>query len=97
MQQVNIKVDAGLKKRVDTVSENIGLSTTDAIRIFMKRYAAVGGFPFAVEQVCPREPDFNDETKRAMKEAGGGIEIAMVESPDELWRAIDADDESYRQ
>jgi addiction module RelB/DinJ family antitoxin len=46
--QLNIKIDAALKKDVEAVSKQIGLTSSDAIRVFLIQYVHHRGFPFDV-------------------------------------------------
>jgi DNA-damage-inducible protein J len=68
-QQFNMKIDAELKQRADAVAEDLGLTTTDAMRVFLKKFVANRGFPFYVE-ITPR---YNEETEQAIKDATAGI------------------------
>ena len=46
MAAINVSVDESLKQEVTEVYERLGLSVQDAIRIFLRRSAKAGGFPF---------------------------------------------------
>jgi DNA-damage-inducible protein J len=64
---INARVEPRLKKSAEAVFDKIGLSTTDAVTIFLKQVVAQKGMPFAVN--VP-----NRETVKAMRELdrGGG-------------------------
>ena len=58
---INARVEPKLKKSAEAVFDKIGLSTTDAVTIFLKQVVAQKGMPFAVN--VP-----NRETIKAMRE-----------------------------
>jgi DNA-damage-inducible protein J len=64
---INARVEPKLKKSAEAVLDKIGLSTTDAVTIFLKQVVAQKGMPFPVK--IP-----NRETIKAMRELdrGGG-------------------------
>jgi DNA-damage-inducible protein J len=46
--QFSVKIDASLKKDVEDISKRIGLTPSDAVRIFLLQYVSHKGFPFEV-------------------------------------------------
>ncbi|GHV13722.1 hypothetical protein AGMMS49938_08690 [Fibrobacterales bacterium] len=50
MAQVNFKLDSELKKSVEEIAGNLGLATSDVIRVFLKKFVLTRGFPFAVQE-----------------------------------------------
>ena len=63
-----------LKREVDTISYNLGLNTSDVIRVFLKKFVAFNGFPFAVNN------DYNLETKNTMNDVKNGKGIIKVKN-----------------
>ena len=61
-QMIHARIDPGLKKSVERVFSKIGMSTTEAIRLFLKQVELHRGLPFPVAI-----PDA--ETAAAMREA----------------------------
>lgn len=59
---IHVRLDDSLKKDASTALEAMGLSLSDAIRVFLTRVAADQKFPFALQ--VP-----NAETRKAMEEA----------------------------
>jgi DNA-damage-inducible protein J len=59
---IHARVDPKLKKSAERVFSDIGISTTEAIRIFFRQVELHRGLPFPVE--VP-----NDETIAAIREA----------------------------
>ena len=62
MATINIRVDDKLKKQAESVLEEIGLSMTSALTIFLKAVVRKNGIPFTLEIA-------NKETLGALKEA----------------------------
>jgi DNA-damage-inducible protein J len=62
---INARVEPKLKKSAEAVLDKIGLSTTDAVTMFLKQLVAQNGLPF--EAKIP-----NRETVRAMRELDRG-------------------------
>lgn len=62
---IRARIDAELKGRVETILDDLGLSASDAIRVFYKQIELTKGLPFDV-----RIP--NAETRKAMREADAG-------------------------
>lgn len=46
--QMNIKIDKTLKNDVDNICKQLGISSTDAVRIFFNKIKMVNGLPFNV-------------------------------------------------
>jgi DNA-damage-inducible protein J len=68
---VQARINPQLKKQVEGVLKEIGLSTSDAIRVFLQQCVNSGGLPF---QPVAKQP--SDETLEAIIELkkGGGEE-----------------------
>ena len=66
---VQSRVSPELKKQADAIFTSMGLSTADAIRIFLQQVVNNGGLPF---QPMAKRP--NAKTREAMQELenGGG-------------------------
>jgi len=61
-QMIHARIDPKLKRSAERVFSRIGISTTEAIRLFLRQVELHEGLPFPV-----RIP--NEETVRAMREA----------------------------
>jgi DNA-damage-inducible protein J len=64
---VQARINPQLKKQVEEILKEIGLSTSDAIRVFLQQCVNSGGLPF---QPVVRQP--NAETIEAINEAQTG-------------------------
>ncbi|RME65705.1 MAG: type II toxin-antitoxin system RelB/DinJ family antitoxin [Caldilineae bacterium] len=81
MKKVTIqtRVTPELKEEAEKVLDAMGMSTAEAIRIFLQQVVNSGSFPF---QPTPKRP--NPETLQAMLELeNGGGEV--FETPDDLF------------
>jgi DNA-damage-inducible protein J len=84
---VRARIDVGLKEDVEKILSEIGMSTSQAITIFMKGIKRERGIP--MELKIP-----NDETLQAMKDAELGInmeEITLEEMIEEHKRGYSAE------
>ena len=61
MATINIRVDDGLKKQSEAIFDELGLSVTAAMTIFLKAVVRTNSIPFSLE--IP-----NNETLEAFKE-----------------------------
>ena len=76
------RVDVSLKREFDATAEEIGLTPTAALTVFMKRFVADGGFPFEVRRPVPTEEEYAremDARYRRMR-AGDAVARDLVEA-----------------
>lgn len=52
------RVDVNLKREFDSTAEDLGLTPTAAITVFMKRFVQDRGFPFDVRKPTPNRSEF---------------------------------------
>jgi len=66
---IQSRVKPSIKEEAEIIFESIGLTTSDAIRIFLQQTINCGGLPF---QLVAKKP--NSKTQKAIKELekGGG-------------------------
>jgi len=76
-QMIHARIDPRLKKSAEAIFSKIGLSTSDAIRLFLKQVELHRGLPFPL--VTP-----NRETVAAMREANAGRGLKQYRSFREL-------------
>jgi DNA-damage-inducible protein J len=74
---IHARVDPKLKKSAERIFSDIGISTTEAIRLFMKQVVLHRGLPFPV--AVP-----NEETLAAMREANSPETLRRFRSFREL-------------
>ncbi|MFH0767659.1 MAG: type II toxin-antitoxin system RelB/DinJ family antitoxin [Bacillota bacterium] len=46
---INVRVDSGVKAEVETILENLGISTSTAIDMFLSQIVFKNGLPFDVK------------------------------------------------
>ncbi len=83
--RIEARIDETLKQAAEAVFAQLGLSPSEAIRIFYRQVELHNGFPFDI-----RVP--NEETVEAMKEAEEHPErMIHHNSVDEMFESWDAD------
>ena len=79
---VRARVEPELKKDAELIFEELGLNTSDAIRIFFKQVKLHQGLPFDVK--IP-----NETTTKALSDADSRKNLTEFESPEELFGDLD--------
>ncbi len=74
---IRARVEPDLKQEAETVFSQLGLSATQAIRLFYRQVTLQGGLPFAVK--VP-----NAETREALRQAYGGEGLTEYETLDAM-------------
>lgn len=80
---IRVRVETSLKVEAEAVLAQLGLSPTEAIRLFYLQVSLQGGLPFEV-----RIP--NVETHAAMKDARSGRQLKTFKSAATVIRSVDA-------
>jgi DNA-damage-inducible protein J len=78
---INARIEPKLKKSAEAVLDKIGLSTTEAVTIFLKQVVAQRGIPFELK--IP-----NRETVRAMRDVEEGRTESFSGTAEELFAHI---------
>jgi len=79
---ITARVEPELKAEAEKVLNRLGISTTDAISLFLSQVRLRKGLPFDVK--IP-----NRETRRAMKEADEGKGLHRYESLDDFFKKME--------
>jgi DNA-damage-inducible protein J len=74
--QINVKLEPIIKDKVSVILSELGISVTEAVKIFLHKVVAENGIPFAIK--LDYKP--NEETIKAIKDPHSE-EISI----DELW------------
>jgi DNA-damage-inducible protein J len=77
--QLSVKLEPKYKEVFETTAESLGLNTSDALRVFIKKFIDSGGFPFAVTTGY-----YSDETMTALNNVESGKGLHKVDNLDEL-------------
>ena len=80
---IRVRVETSLKVEAEAVLAQLGLSPTEAIRLFYLQVSRQGGLPFEV-----RIP--NVETHAAMKDARSARQLKTFKSAATVIRSVDA-------
>ena len=88
---LNIRIDPNIKQEAESLYNDLGITVSDAINIFLRQSLRVGGLPFEM-----RQPRYNAETEAAMKEAddivAGRIQTKRYTSFQEFTTDMENDD-----
>ena len=88
MAQISIRVDDEVKQNAEQVCEEIGMSISTAINIYLKRLGREGRIPFEVKADRP-----NKETIEAMEDVLHGRNLGKTfTSVEELMEDLHAED-----
>ena len=79
---VRARMEPGLKKETERILDELGLNTTEAIRIFFKQVKLQRGLPF--EMKIP-----NETTHQAITDAKSGQKLKEFDTTEELFEDLD--------
>ncbi len=82
-EKVQARIDPELKKNAEKVFEKLGLTTTEAVRLFFRQVDLYQGLPFSLN--VP-----NKATIKAIREADEGRKLSRYDSFDNLLSEINA-------
>ncbi len=78
---VRARIEPGLKRRVEGILRELGLSTTEAITLFYRQVELRNGLPFDV--VVP-----NETTLRTFEATDAGRDLVVCDDADDLFRKL---------
>jgi DNA-damage-inducible protein J len=79
---IHARIEPQIKTQAEGVLHNLGITPTEAIRIFYRQISLRGGLPFAVE--IP-----NECTAKTLEKSAKGEDIIAFDSPDEMFESWD--------
>jgi DNA-damage-inducible protein J len=82
-KMIHARIDDELKTDVETVFQHLGLTTTEAIKLFFHQVRLRGGLPFQVE--IP-----NEETLKTFRDTDAGVDMTEHKDPQEMFRHLRA-------
>lgn len=77
-EYVRARIDPQLKREVEAILDELGLTVTQAIILFFKQVQHQNGLPFSV-----RLPDAR--TRRAIADAKSGTQLVRFDDPQQLF------------
>jgi len=78
--QIYTRIEPDLKKSALRILNDLGISTTDAIRMYFQQIVDSNGIPF--KSSLP-----NAKTRQAMNDAREGKDLTSHDSPEEYFKA----------
>ena len=88
----NIKIDPVLKKDAQELFDNLGLSLSAAVNLFLRQAVREQALPFRVR--IPTPPIYNEETLKIIQDARRGVNVSgPFNTTEELFAALNADDD----
>ena len=78
---IRARIDPELKIRAEAILETVGLSASDAIRLFYKQITLADGLPFPVK--VP-----NARIRKAIRDADAGKDLTHYASADEMFKDL---------
>jgi len=79
--QIRARVEPELKKEAEGILSTLGVSPTEAIRLFYRQVVLMGGIPFSV-----RIP--SEATLATMERTDRGEDIQLFSSSDEMFEKL---------
>ena len=84
---VQIRMDAALKKEAEETLKSMGLTMSAAVTLYFRQVVNQRRIPFEI--VAPDVP--NDTTRKAMKDAERGKNLSRsFDTVDEMWKDLNA-------
>ncbi len=80
---ITIRVDPDLKRKTEKTLDDLGLTTTQAVTIFLKQVVLQKGLPFPVSMP-------NAETRRAMDDIANRRNVKTFENTDALFADLES-------
>ena len=77
---IHARIEPGTKRSAEGVLQKLGLSPTEAIRMFYRQITLRGGLPFAV--IIP-----NQQTAATLEKSRRGEEVEAFEDLDQMFKS----------
>ncbi len=83
-----VRINDKIKNDVTPILEELGLSLSEAINVFLKQVIMTESIPFAI-----RKPKLNADTIKAIEEAEKGVNLSKgYTNLDEMWNDLEKED-----
>jgi len=80
---LHMRIAPEIKGEADAILGRLGITTADAVNIFLNQVILYGGLPFNVRLPVP-----NEITSRAIHEAKNDIDLRRFGSADEMFKEL---------
>ena len=82
---LHIRVEPSVKQKAEETLNDLGLSITDAINVFLNQVILNDGIPFEI-----KKPKYNKETIQAIEDTKNGKNLRKTfDSVDEMFEELD--------
>lgn len=82
---LHIRVEPSVKIKAEETLNDLGLSITEAVNVFLNQVILHDGIPFKIEK-----PRYNKETIQAMEDVKNGTNLSKAfDSVDEMFEELD--------
>lgn len=82
---LHIRVEPSVKQKAEKTLNDLGLSITEAINVFLNQVILHDGIPFEI-----RKPKFNQETIQALEDTKNNKNLSKTfDSVDEMFEELD--------
>jgi addiction module antitoxin, RelB/DinJ family len=82
-ETLHIRVTPEVKKEAEILLNQMGMSTTEAINIFLNQVIINGCIPFTIRAKIP-----NETTQQAMYEAENGINLKKFDNAQDMFKEL---------
>ena len=81
---LHIRIEPSVKARAEQTLNDLGLSITEAVNVFLNQVILHNGIPFKIEK-----PKYNKETIQAMEDVKNGKNLSKTfDSVDEMFEEL---------
>lgn len=80
---IHMRIEPEIKAGADTILNRLGMSTAEAINIFLNQVILNGGLPFEV-----KVPQYNAETLKAIEDAKNRVNGTAYDNIDEMFQDL---------
>ena len=85
---LHIRVEPSVKQRAEKTLNELGLSITEAVNVFLNQVILNDGIPFEI-----KKPHINRRTIKAIKEAQKGVHLSKgYTNLDEMWKDLEKEE-----
>ena len=82
---LHIRIEPSVKQKAEETLNDLGLSITEAINVFLKQVILNDGIPFEI-----KKPKYNKETIQAIEDTKNGKNLSKTfDSVDEMFEELD--------